>query len=796
MLRHADGTEDVLVDAGDGGAVLNPQPSLDATWVYYSWCPDVRLRATNTQVSHTNSAYLQGCDLYKIAVASREVVRLTWQTWTPTPGVAPWSNEPLRAVPAGTAYPGYGVFNTGPCPLPDGRLLFTSSRNGLVPPKHYTFPTMQLFVLDERCQDAHGHPCVEQVGFLNLGSALHPVLLTDGRIMWSSYQAQGLRDKRLWALWASYPDGRFWEPLMSAFRLDDALHWQAQRTGGDIAVVEYYLANNWGFGKLLGFPLFDAMIARPRWGSPVPTDPSNPPVGDAGRTIQYPFSPVGLYSPTPWTNSSDTASPVVDGTFQGKVTQPSVGPANTLLVVYSPGPVNKLLRPTNLPRHDAGIYVLPARVAELPAHLQLVVNDPAYNEQQPKALVPYQSLYGLTPPVLPWVPNDGTLHAALPAGTPYGLIGTSSLIKRNTAPGVLPANWWRQGADVLGYPDSEIYAIRLVLTEPTSQLKYGPGGAGKPHWRQGSQGVETPNERLRILGEIPVRKRDAQGQVLLDIDGHADTSFLAMIPANVPFTFQTLDPNGRVLNMSQTWHQLRPGEVRTDCGGCHAHAQVGTPFRATAAGQPGFVPTDLTQQALLLTPGGGTVRVPGPVDVEYHRDLKPILDRRAPLLAALTPTVLTQQHTKPFQSRLSALPGLLTDATPEEQLTVARWIDLASPVDDGTPYGWFAREIRPTLTMRVHRQPITCPAGCVPTQSASVLQVGLASVYQDVTGAQLHVTLDGTDVTAQLVPAEGSPGVWTLPLQGTGQGLMVATVCPAQGPCDRPRAERRLAAQW
>ena len=31
--------------------------------------------------------------------------------------------------------------------------------------------------------------------------------------------------------------------------------------------------------------------------------------------------------------------------------------------------------------------------------------------------------------------------------------------------------------------------------------------------------------------------------------------------------------NGLVLNMAQTWHQVRPGEVRTDCGGCHAHSQ-------------------------------------------------------------------------------------------------------------------------------------------------------------------------------------------------------------------------------
>ena len=43
-------------------------------------------------------------------------------------------------------------------------------------------------------------------------------------------------------------------------------------------------------------------------------------------------------------------------------------------------------------------------------------------------------------------------------------------------------------------------------------------------------------------------------------------------------TFQTLDKNGMVLNMAQTWHQVRPGEVRNDCGGCHAHSQKPTDF--------------------------------------------------------------------------------------------------------------------------------------------------------------------------------------------------------------------------
>ena len=79
-------------------------------------------------------------------------------------------------------------------------------------------------------------------------------------------------------------------------------------------------------------------------------------------------------------------------------------------------------------------------------------------------------------------------------------------------------------------------------------------------------------------------RRKARGQPI-DPDGNPDTSFLARIPADVAFTFQTLDRDGMVLNMAQTWHQLRPGEIRNDCGGCHAHSQKPTLFRDTGGGE-------------------------------------------------------------------------------------------------------------------------------------------------------------------------------------------------------------------
>src|SRR5205814_2210313 len=113
------------------------------------------------------------------------------------------------------------------------------------------------------------------------------------------------------------------------------------------------------------------------------------------------------------------------------------------------------------------------------------------------------------------------------------------------------------------------------------------------------------------------------------------------IPADIAWTFQTLDKDGMVLNMAQTWHQLRPGEIRNDCGGCHAHSQKPTLFKDTAAAKADYPLFDLTKQTPLVTTKkldesgkkwdakeeSGLRFVNGVKNVEYFRDVKPIFER-------------------------------------------------------------------------------------------------------------------------------------------------------------------------
>src|SRR5262249_38924756 len=189
------------------------------------------------------------------------------------------------------------------------------------------------------------------------------------------------------------------------------------------------------------------------------------------------------------------------------------------------------------------------------------------------------------------------------------------------------------------YSNDDIHAIRILAMEPTTDRSQGPNS--------GRTFRSHANERLRILGEIPVRKfktpvaNTPGSPEPLDPDGNPDTSFLAKIPADTAFTFQTLDKNGMVLNMAQTWHQLRPGEIRNDCGGCHAHSQKPTPFAKTAPAKPDYKVFDLTEKTPLLTTKArdeskrqwdakdqtGLRFEKNVKNVEYYRDVKPIFDR-------------------------------------------------------------------------------------------------------------------------------------------------------------------------
>jgi hypothetical protein len=642
MLLHPDGSEKVLV-AGGKGAVAEPYVSFDAQWVYYSYFHDLSGHG--------------GADVYKVHVKTRKAVRLTRQQWTPNTGVAGVARSPDRAPT------GRGVYNMHPCPLPGGRVAFVSDRDGLKAPRGAQ-GALQLFVMDDDGAN------VEKIGHLNVGQALHPVVLKDGRLIFSSLEMQGKHNAG-WGIWSIHPDGTNWNPVVSALGFGGApipFHFQTQLSDESIVVANYYVPAMGGFGMYFKQP------PRPPKGTPAfgpAKAPADPKMAMMSRYFQMPFQPYGMEVVTRFTHNHDSPALRSDpkdpkSPHTGWVTHPCGAPDNHLLTVWSgmmpanQGRITDDKRPV-----DAGIYLIKGgQPLWEPGKMRLVKNHPKYNEQWPRPLVPYRRIYGVAEPKhLPALANDGKLSKHLPEGTPFALVGSSSLYKRESFPlGVLPkgsvtatgspygvfptsdhrTNWDGQGADAGLYSNSDIHALRIVVLEPPSLPV-----AGKF--------FNFAGERLRILGEIPVRKFPAEGTPRprggergrgeggqpLDPDGNPDTSFLAKIPADVAWTFQTLDKDGMVLNMAQTWHQLRPGEIRNDCGGCHAHSQQPTPFKDTFAARPAYQVFDLTKSTPLLTTKKhdqsgkkwdvkdetGLKFAKGVLNVEYYRDIVPLFER-------------------------------------------------------------------------------------------------------------------------------------------------------------------------
>jgi hypothetical protein len=625
-LLHPDGKDESLVPAAGHESITDPMVSFDGEWVYYA-----KFHHMAKGEAHMSQLRSQkGADIYKIHVPTRKIVQLTRQERTPNTG----------AIPSGTESHPHGVHNLAPCPVAGGKVVFCSDRNGYRGVREQTQPALQLFVMDDDGSN------VELIGSLNLGTALHPVALKDGRVMFSSLETQGVRGDEQWGIWAIHPDGTNWNPLTSALGSPpgQAVHFQAQLADESIVVESYYQTGSTdGFGTYWKFPM-NVAEGQPRFEA-------------AARR----FAPRDMVRLTLFATFQDTRPNFLgdssNETIAGNVSHPSGAPDNHLLTTWV---LPSDAQDKSTPCYDAGIYLLKSgRPINHPSKMRLIKNDSKYQELWPRALVPYQRIYGVdAPPVLAHR-NDGKKSRHLPAGTPFGLVGTSSLYKRESYPGgIVPPNsvtaesphpadrkqqwrelaplmlnWGQQGADAGLYDNSDIWGVRILLLEPVSEVV----SKQRRHYALGSRG----EERFRILGEFPVRKFDKDGQQPVDPDGNPDTSFLAKIPADVAWTFQTLDNHGMVLNMAQTWHQVRPGEVRNNCGGCHAHSQEPTPFELTAAAKPEYKVWDLTNETPLFTTKAnddsgrkwdkqeitGVRHAKRVQDVEFYRDVKPIFER-------------------------------------------------------------------------------------------------------------------------------------------------------------------------
>ena len=206
----------------------------------------------------------------------------------------------------------------------------------------------------------------------------------------------------------------------------------------------------------------------------------------------------------------------------GKVTHPCGAPDNHLLTVWSPRAGQSPVQLSPRSSTPASISSRTAKPIDEPGQMLLIKHDPKYNEQWPRPLVPYQRIYGVEEPARLIHKNDGKLSPHLPEGTPFGLVGTSSMYKRES---------YRRAAML---PEGSVTAVPADPRTP-SHCNWRPGkraptpastttatftpSASCP-WSRAPTSAATARvrpcfgnhamERLRILGEIPVRKFDGE----------------------------------------------------------------------------------------------------------------------------------------------------------------------------------------------------------------------------------------------------------------------------------------------
>lgn len=617
-------TPAILVDTHNIGAVLTPLVSFDGQYLFYSFCPDLSPAGVNRFRDHLPYA---GCDIYRKHLATGVITPITTQAlWHPSEGITTWSTRPDRADPPGTAYLGYGIISSGPVELPNGDVFFTSNLNGFDIIKGFARPSTQGYIWHKDTET------VEQVWFPPT-MVLDPIILSQtGEIAFATLE-NSLPDAKphRWAIWRSTPFGADWGPLFSAtMEGPHTRHFHTEHQNR-LCSTSYYITNNSGLGTIICRPLyFGTTPTQPEFGSPVAR--LNPKIPMGSQQIQWAYTPTGTVSLTPWAHTFDRAADEVSGKRVGKVGFPWAAP-DGILVSYSPGPANYAMRPTNQPSPQLGIYLIPdGAVTDSPADLRLVYDDPQRNEFMARAVVPYRAIYGMdTPKAQPTrAPNDGTQHPLLPAGTPYGIVGSSSVWSRESCGGQWTPSWecakpiysiddgghsnraW-QGVDTYKFANADIAALRIIVQGGVSHLTYGPGASGYAY--TSTFAAQAGNERLHVLGDVPLYKRDSNtGVTLMDPMGNPDTSWKARIPCAMSFGFSLVDSEGMALTQPGTWHQIACGQVQTNCLGCHVHFGPGLPWDQVAAGQPGYVPHDLTQVQLWTK--------------EWYRDIKPIVDAK------------------------------------------------------------------------------------------------------------------------------------------------------------------------
>jgi len=467
--------------------------------------------------------------------------------------------------------------DVGPHYLPDGRIVFASSRQHdakavLIDEGKAQFAAgiegnrnLPAFVLHVMSPDGTG---IHQISY-NTGHDLDPGVLNDGRIVFTRWDINSGAGMHLYSI---RPDGGDLQLLYGRNSHDTGtpgstvqfVQARARPDGRVVALLMPFKGTEFGGDPVLidvnDFveagavdPVSGAIIGPPQallGSTAAPPAQSRLVVNDVRTTPLDPAAPAGTPPPVSPGGRFSSVFPLWDGT-------------NRLLVSWSQ--CRLIDQAVTVPCTTANLNK--AGVKPAPPIYGIWIYDSTNNTQLPIVAplegVMYTDVVAAQPrvatppvPAIPdGVPGVGEFTFAL-AAQGAGILDIKSVYdfdSVDTAPGGL-----------------------AVVSDPTRRIT--DPLRPRPRFLRIEKAVSLPNQQVLPNAQLPAYAFGAAGNFMREEIGYApiepDGSVRVKVPANIPFEISVLDANGRRLDTfprHRNWLQLRTGETVT-CNGCHLQA--------------------------------------------------------------------------------------------------------------------------------------------------------------------------------------------------------------------------------
>ena len=547
VWRHADGTETIIFDCTGGNPAQHDGAPVNGGPTCVPMDPAVSYDGRKLAFSVYHGTYDGHRELSQHR--NGEVGKMILDQANPG-----WASIHIYdfATRQITAWPHQNqVWDTAPAWLPNGKIVFTSTRAGVFQPyvagAGVTTRTQQMWIANADGSNARNIDPHDQQ------NALHPFVHSAGRIFYSSHQFNVVRvnaetESNLWWLESVDLRGGDLNAHLHAHRFSwpglnltlTALHFLGERSNGDMCSDMYYRRNNFGAGSIVCWNATGPEVTRS-------------PLGHEGP---YPFKTPDNFYIAVTGSSSD---------FEGgvRVRDPAGLPGGQLLFAGSIGPdtgchwtlgMQRMIDQTNLGKScDMGIYHSNGIPVDAPNGYKddgldngaiKSVNDPAWHEFMPKPVMPYSAVYGIEKPAQPALSNTGD------SDTSYGIFASvngqiGDVLALGGWQGPKNPDWCRlQGCALQAVPLDKIKAMRFWRIIPNRRV-----------YRGYDPLLSNWGQKLELIGDVPVQP---------------DRSFKARLPSDTPFLMSGIDAKGRSIARHQQPMSLRPGEKQV-CSGCHLH---------------------------------------------------------------------------------------------------------------------------------------------------------------------------------------------------------------------------------